>query len=509
MRFIRYGRHPPPNYLEWYEYARARQVQNIDDFDQIMGDLRPFWAIPPQTIRSLAAHMHEKDDGIGTIHIRQGRVAKISAPSWRPETMATVIEKFVQYLPDMDIAVNVLDQPRVVVPFEDLQQQLDAEFKARQIHSNGTHNKEFTPNMAGLLDLEANPDTDNSTREDAKWFGAGGRQYMNIAKLGCPPESPANGGTTTQDTEVTWKDPLGGIITNVNRSRDLCTLGPDIQDKHGFLFAPSSIIATNRLVPVFSECKVNVNNDILFPANMYWKHDVRFDYTDNDDLEWERKEGSMLWRGVTSGGVQFEDNWFRMHRQRLVQLMNSTVMENKTVTLLSENPPSSGQYDRLTDFQPSNFLSHRADVGFSQAWGCIPDGCAFYDNVLSLLPQVEFGKQFNHKFLVDVDGHTFSGRWRAFLESKSLGIKSTIFQEWHDSRLLAWKHFVPLDTRYDDIFSILTYFMGLEESGDRAPETAYVPPHDLEAKRLAWQGREWAKKALRREDIEASSLRLR
>ena len=111
---------------------------------------------------------------------------------------------------------------------------------------------------------------------------------------------------------------------------------------------------------------------------------------------------------------------------------------------------------------------------------------------------------------MDVDGHSFSGRWHAFLESKSLGIKATIFREWHDSRLFAWRHFVPMDNRYDDVYSILTYFIGFGKAGeepvsnDGSITRPYVARHDSEAKRLADQGREWAKKVLRREDIEVS-----
>lgn len=45
----KYGRHPPPGFKDWYIFARERNVHNIDDFEQIMDDLRPFWAIEPRT----------------------------------------------------------------------------------------------------------------------------------------------------------------------------------------------------------------------------------------------------------------------------------------------------------------------------------------------------------------------------------------------------------------------------------------------------------------------------
>ena len=93
----------------------------------------------------------------------------------------------------------------------------------------------------------------------------------------------------------------------------------------------------------------------------------------------------------------------------------------------------------------------------------------------------------------------------AFLKSKSLGIKSTIFREWHDSRLFAWRHFIPLDNEYKELYSILAYFIGVGSVSEAVKDGhVYVPRHDFEARKLGRQGREWAEKVLRREDIEVS-----
>ena len=498
----KYGRHPPPRFADWYKYAKERNVHNIDDFDQVMDDLRPFWGIEPKVIRKLAAHMWEQEgDGVSGIHIRGQKIVANNNPSWRSDTMVTLIEKFVKHLPDMDIAMNRLDQPRVVVPWDDLQVLLVKEAKTRQTVPEALN--EFSSGMTELLNwrLEGK---DNGTREDPGWFNAPGKPYMDIARLACPPESHAVSSGDLAAAESTWKTPTGGIVSNFNLSSDLCTIGPEIADKHGFLFTASTIKATKRLVPIFGECKVNVNNDILFPANMYWQHDKRYDYEGTHDVKWEDKEETIIWRGVTSGGVALANNWDRMHRQRLVQKMNATVMEDKEVEILAEKPESQGEYERFALYKPSELLKNHTDIGFTEVWGCSPPDCGFYNDALSMRPQLDLGEQFKYKYLIDVDGHSFSGRWRAFLESRGLGIKATIFREWHDSRLFAWRHFVPLDNRYTEIYTLLTYFIGVGGREDRGPGIPYVPRHDSEAKRLALQGREWANKVLRREDIEVS-----
>lgn len=192
--------------------------------------------------------------------------------------------------------------------------------------------------------------------------------------------------------------------------------------------------------------------------------------------------------------------------------MNATEMQGKTIDILTQRQEKESKYERFRQFEPSEFASNYTDVGFTETWGCIPD-CGFYDNVWTLKNQMVLSEQFRYKYLADVDGHSFSGRWRAFLASKSLGIKAIIFREWHDSRLFAWRHFAPMDNRFDDIYTLLIYFIGFGDSNSTAPNgkdgenIPYMSRHDAEAKRIASQSREWARKVLRRDDIEVRILR--
>ena len=504
----KYGRHPPPRFRDWYRFARKRNVHNIDDFEQIMDDLRPFWAVEPQVLRNLAANMAKAtDQGVSSMHIRNHKMVKKINSNWRLDTFVTMFESFIKYLPDMDVAINRLDQPRVVVEWDDMQQMLRKELDTRQTPPEAI--PEFTSNMANLTDVTSEGGWDDAPpKEDPRWEPAPGKQYMDIARTACPPESHARrSDMDVADVESSYKDRFGGgIITNFNLSTDLCTVGPEVQDQHGFLYSSSSLVNTKRLVPIFGECKVNVNSDILFPANMYWKKDDRYEYKGKHDDKWEKKRDVMIWRGVSSGGTQNENNWQRMHRQRLVMLTNSTEMKGKEVRILAEQPEKRGEYENDRHFHPATFARNHTDIGFTESVSCVPDDCPFYKDIWTYKDSIALPEQFKYKYLVDVDGHSFSGRWRAFLQSKSLGIKATIFREWHDSRLFAWRHFVPMDNRYDDLYTLLTYFLGAgsppgQESGG-SDDKAYVARHDGEAMRIAYQGSEWAKNVLRREDIE-------
>jgi hypothetical protein len=497
----KYGRHPPPGFQNWYKFARDRNVHNIDDFEQVMDDLRPFWGVHPSVIRSYAAHLSEDPaNGVSGLHIRQNKVWKLTNPDWRVETLAEMVKPFISFLPDMDIAMNLLDQPRVVVPWDDMQELLAAELASRQIYPEAS--AEWSKNMLGLLGTN---DT-TAILPDPKFFMAPGQQYMLIAKEACPPDSRARAKTSSlEEAEALYKTSRGGFITNFNRSSDLCTIGPEVENKHGFLFAASTIIASKQLLPIFGECKVNVNSDILFPANMYYRNDKRYAYDPTFDYNWDDKKDTIIWRGVTSGGTNTADNWRDMHRQRLVLLTNGTEMASKEVRIMVEDSNKKGFYENYEHFNPSQYAFQHSDVGFTESFACVPD-CSFYDNVWTYKNMTTLGQQFEAKFVVDVDGHSFSGRWHAFLRSKSLGIKSTIFREWHDSRLFAWRHFVPLDNRYDDLYSILTYFTGLGTVSGKSGDP-YMPRHDFEGRKLGRQGSEWAAKVLRKEDIEVGVSR--
>jgi hypothetical protein len=101
-------------------------------------------------------------------------------------------------------------------------------------------------------------------------------------------------------------------------------------------------------------------------------------------------------------------------------------------------------------------------------------------------------KQYHYKYLPDIDGNSLSGRFRAFLTSNTCTMKATIFKEWHDHRLMPWVHFVPLDITLRDLWATMAYFLGF--AGSHA--------HDSEGEKIAEEGRVWADKVLRKEDME-------
>ena len=110
----RRGRHPPPGFHEWFEFAQNHSALVVEDFwDQIYVDLEPFWGMEPAVMRK------ETWDFEMTINIRSGIASSGSDWFWTTIWL-DLIQTIEHLLPDMDLALNAMDEPRLVVPWEDI-----------------------------------------------------------------------------------------------------------------------------------------------------------------------------------------------------------------------------------------------------------------------------------------------------------------------------------------------------------------------------------------------------
>ncbi|KAG4219790.1 hypothetical protein PC116_g31731, partial [Phytophthora cactorum] len=82
----RYGIPPPPNFDKWFEFAKAKNVQLIDEFDMIHESLTPFWGLKPFTIRARAREALGFDNALLGVQIRNGKITHIQGGSeWQRE----------------------------------------------------------------------------------------------------------------------------------------------------------------------------------------------------------------------------------------------------------------------------------------------------------------------------------------------------------------------------------------------------------------------------------------
>lgn len=299
-----------------------------------------------------------------------------------------------------------------------------------------------------------------------------------------------------------------GYVSNFSLSTDFCHQ-PDLQSLHGALIEPLTIAATKTLFPLFGGSKLPTNNEILLPAPMYWNNEERFSGGDDHGAPWDEKTNNVIWRGVATGGKNKRENWKGFQRHRFVAQINATQASRaETWQDIPQNwamPISQYEIAAQQEGRMGDWISTWSDAAFVDL-NCEPPEefgtCEYTDPYYAVTPGMKMSEQFSNKYLPDIDGNSFSGRYRGFLMSTSLPIKATIFREWHDSRIVPWVHVVPMDNRFMDFFGIMQYFVGYEGLEGR------IEGHDDAARRIADQGKEWADKVLRREDMQIYVLRL-
>lgn len=296
-----------------------------------------------------------------------------------------------------------------------------------------------------------------------------------------------------------------GFVSNWTLARSFCHQ-PDLQGLEGIFIEPLSTSSTKVLFPLFGGSKLETNNEILLPAPMYWNEEERFTGGSDHGGPWAEKLPKAIWRGVATGGRNTADNWKGFQRHRFVSMNNGTKIARAEQVI--EAPVNFALADDSYGLEAqkngnlSGWVDSFADVAFTDLM-CHPamerGQCSYTGQYFKQAKGLKMSEMFAHKFLPDIDGNSFSGRYLGFLRSTSLPIKATLFKEWHDSRLVAWKHFVPMDNRFGDWYAIMEYFLGYED---------IVAAHDEEAERIATAGKEWAEKVLRKEDMQIYTFRL-
>ncbi|KAJ9145320.1 Capsule associated protein [Pleurostoma richardsiae] len=503
----RRGRHPPPGFDQWYAFANEHKAVIVEDFwDRIYQDLEPFWALPAPHIRK------EAWDFEMTINIRSGNATARSDWFWT-QIWLEMIKTIEHLLPDMDLALNAMDEPRLVVPWEDIDAYVEKAHKTKVLIDP----KDVVNEYQKLPSPGEGTDRSEPTTDKA-WEKS--KPYWHVARRGCAPDSAARKVEVMTDfdhsphisTELAESHMYKGYVSNFSMSTEFCHQ-PDLQGLNGIFIDPLSVSATKVLFPIFGGSKLAVNNEILLPAPMYWNEEERFTGGNDHGPDWMQKKDQVVWRGVATGGANRENNWRAFQRHRFVAMNNGTKIsraENRVEAPLNFALPDESTYDLAAQEQGKlgDWVDGWANVSFVDLF-CHPkeeDGrCNYTGSYFEVTKGMKMQEQFAYKYLPDIDGNSFSGRYLGFLRSTSLPVKATLWHEWHDSRLVAWKHFVPMDNRYVDYYGIMEYFLGYNGGGDASKATV---AHDEVAQRIATDGKDWAERVLRKEDMQIYVLRL-
>lgn len=501
----RYQIPPPPHFDKWWEFAKDNNVQMIDEYDSIHDGLMPFWGMEPATIRERVREAlgYSGDNALIAITIREGKIVKnIGGPDWQRDVTADMMAPFLHLLPDIDLAFNIHDEPRIVVPHGELAQILEIAQKKNMpaaLANTGPWNK-FSPKPPadlgdGLKLKQYRTTRFNEYAHQATWVPS---------RMSCPSNSAArNTSDDAEDNYAAYSFTSLGFLHNVTASTDIC-LSPSLRHSHGFFDRPNAFKLSHELIPIFSQSKVSSYQDILYPSPWYYYGKTVTDqprdthkpqYEEGLDMAWEKKQTSFWWRGTTTGGYSRYGGWRNQHRQQFIQKITSTSAGK--ILVKSANDDASGNtswqmqaIDDMSKYTPLIDI-HFTGVGLQ----CDPGDCDEQRSYFTIAKPVNSQDAWKYRHLLDMDGNAFSGRFYALLRSHSAVFKLALFREWHDAVLQAWVHYVPLSFRGEEYFEVVRYASEEEEGKEMMAE-------------MARESREWAGKVLRNVDMEAYLFRV-
>jgi hypothetical protein len=300
-----------------------------------------------------------------------------------------------------------------------------------------------------------------------------------------------------------------GYVNNFTMSTLVCHQ-PDVLDLNTAMIHPSSQRVGKALIPLFGGSKLSCNNEILIPAPMYWKDSSDSRYTASDgNAKWHAKQDRVSWRGVASGGIYGKDTWTNQHRMRFISYTNSSQIElvekdtMKFPNWVYPDPVYNLSSAKAKDL--GRWTSTWSDTAFTglscERW---ENGCPYLQPYFNEVEPIPFNTVLNSKYLPDIDGQSYSARFRSYVQSHSVAFKSTLYKEWHDARLVPWKHFVPFDNRYMEFPGIMEYFVGYKDAQGKE----VVADHDAVAEAIAQAGFEWGNKVMRKEDMLVYLMRV-
>ncbi|KAI1288574.1 hypothetical protein F5Y03DRAFT_389146 [Xylaria venustula] len=520
----RYGLPPPPNFDKWYEFTTSVNSPVIDAFDQISSDLLPFWAVPPKLLRERTTHLLEHPDlSMGGLLIQDGQIS-ISphihgTHRWMMDVMEEMIKPFSQWLPDMQLAFNLDDECRVAIPAADMSHIMETAQAARSALRSkqdlATFSQTQDPSWNNSF-LDAN---DSIWERQSDSFDVFSKSpiFNKLVAPACAADAPAN--------QIAWWDRKreckecslphmeNGFVYNWTLAADPCHQ-PDLAHLHGFLTSPSAMGASRSLFPVFSQARVPHFTDILYPSP--WSFSDKTQYEEERDLPWDRKLNSVYWRGASSDGFALRGSWQTFLRARFVHLASSIrdkVMTHNKLPFLGKRRPKVSADTAVPVTTPDRSLESRdsndhtfneqiqLNVSFVGSFSrcderdCAAEHAIFYGSSSAEPPAAhDFQENWQHRHLIDLDGAGFSGRFLPFVRSASLPYRAALFRTWWEERIHPWRHYVPLDLRLGDFWPALNYFGGGVGAKD--------------AQEIAEDGQAWARKALRREDMQVYMFRL-
>ncbi|KAH8903926.1 hypothetical protein BR93DRAFT_861790, partial [Coniochaeta sp. PMI_546] len=433
----RYGRNPPPGFQTWVEYALKHESPIIDDFDTVAHGTHRYYNLTAAEIDRRMQEATADADGmpyntrVEKCDFTSGKFGKGCRHFATPLT--ALLGSARQLAPHTEFLVNFLDEPSVLL---------------------GQHGK-----------------------DDARgpiWEDLSHQSIVGAVVEACKIRGNSTMKPVVDETVNTYGLPF---VEDVAAARDLCQHS-EYASLHGFLMNPATMKRMKSDVPILSQAAPYPFADILYPSTHYGLKSSLYKQT--QDRAWSRKKNAAYWTGSSTGGYWSRDTWRQGHRQRLAtmgmhkQERNFTYLRPAADASVGFHPYSSAAFD-------SSLFS----IALTRIVGCTDEAvCNEQKTFFNLPRRIDSELEaFRYRYVLDIDGNSYSGRFYRFIASRSVPLKVSIFREWHDERLVPWLHYIPVSPSMDELPELMR-FLATTSEGQRISH------------RIAAAGREWYFKAL-------------
>jgi hypothetical protein len=451
-----FDRDPPPGFDNWFQPG-IKDGAWMNGYKTMTGSLDPFFSLSPAEVRSLVSSATKKENEIVLVSIRNGTFStNRDGVHWLTTSLKSWLSPVPDYIPDVDFALNLLDEPRVVIP----RRRLDT-------LKFGINNQSQPLLLANQHD-----------GYQVHFLNVSRQNIWELATHACPTSSASQSVQEYRDKSL--------FVDNITQATDTCN-NPSFKSLHGFYISPATALLTTQPVPIFSPTRPTSFQDILYPSPWYQKVYDQRNYKEKADLPWHEKENALYWAGRSTGGYALEENWHLQHRQRFVR---HALCPNQRVSLLSQAADKTWRWVSSPIGRISNYLH----LSITAAIQCSAVACMEQKRRFQVSRVASMSDAYKARLVMDLDGNGFSGRFYRLLESRSTVLKQTIFQEWHDDRLVPWAHYIPISTDMHELAETVRYLLETEEG-------------QALSQRMAIESRIWARTVLRSVDLKIAFYR--
>ncbi|BGP39508.1 Protein O-glucosyltransferase 2 [Rhodotorula kratochvilovae] len=470
----RYNQAPPRGFDAWFAFAQENGVQLLDEYDSIHSRLQPYAALRPEVLRERSSILQNTSQWGGeelwmhqhtvTISVEdEGRKIEAKGPmrhaNHRSDQVMSLLDGIAQFLPDLNITITGHDVPWIVISGEH-----------KQMHVAAAEKGEY------IDDLE----TFQENWELDGW------QYA------CLPDSPIRKAGSFLN-RLEWEQPEKTSLIGLDhvKAMDVCS-HPENQALHGYTAWTGP--RPGLLFPLFSFSATSVNSDLLLPPLEQYERG-----TGPDPVWADKQHDKALWRGSTTG-ADLTAAHARKYSQRLRLARLPAATGTVTLPLASQDRNGVPRPVEEITASASDLAAEFLDVQFTGFPAQCGDAktCEEIEREFQWDGYMPEEEQNQYKYVIDVDGNGWSGRFHRLMSTNSLVLKSTVFPEWYADRIQPWVHYVPLKTDYTDLYPILAFFKGVDGRGG----------HDELAEKIASAGKQWAEENWRWVDMQAYLFRL-